>query len=204
MPEGWRRVDGFAHDLSLAVQLTDGVVGGRPVGTPTVRIDGVDEVPVTNRSGYRLFFELPPTDVTVRVDGGPRYQNASRTVSVDPSDSSYDPGTAAEFVLEPTIRYAFPAGLTRVRGRVLENGQPVADAVVSVQGFTRSIRTTADGEFVYYFDEIDHTDVVRSGGHLSVKPGNAHPVFTVTWSTGGFTQPVPVRAGRLTTTELTA
>jgi len=205
MREGWRRVGGFSHDLALAVELTDGVVGGPPVGDPTVRVDGVDEEPYRKGSGSHLFFDLPPTDVTVEIDGGERYRDTSRTVNVNPGNSAYDPGTAEEFVLEPTTRYSFPAGLTRVRGRVLQNNQPVAGADVSVQGFGRSVPTTETGEFVYYFDGIDHTDVVRdqNTGERYVKPGNAHPVFAVSWSGGGFTQTVTVRPGRLTTEDLT-
>lgn len=204
MREGWRHVGTVEHDLSLAVRLTDGVVGGRPVGDPTVRVDGVDEVPYENRSGYHLFFDLPATTVTVRVDGGHRYQDVSRSVPVDPS-GSFDPGTAEEFVLEPTTRYSFPAGLTRVRGRVFDGGSPVPDATVSVTGFSRSIQTTDIGEYVYYFNEVSHTHVEfdQSSGNRYLKPGGSHPEFTVSWSSGSFNVPVKVRPGRRTKAKLT-
>jgi len=205
MSDRWQQVGAFGHDLALAVRLTDGVAGGRPIGTPSVRVDGVDEVPPRNRSGYHLFFDLPPTSVTVRVDGGAYYRDASRTVDVDPSNPTYDPGTAEEFVLEPTPAYSFPSGLTRVRGQVRQSGQPVSDAEVSVQGLPGTVRTTDTGEFVYVFADIDHTDVDRdpNTGVRYVMPGNAHPVFAVTWPNGGFTQSVTVRPGRLTSANLT-
>lgn len=206
MPEGWRQVDSFTRDLSLAVQLTDGVVGGRPVGNPTVRVQGVDEEPFRNRSGYFLFFDLPEEEVTVTVDGGDSYFDASQKVPLDPAASdTHDTGEAVELTLEPTPSYQFPAGLTRVRGTVWDGSSRLSGVTVSVDSSSRSTTTTAAGEFVYYFDDIDRANisVESSTGDRLYRPGGSDPTFVVDGGPpGGFSQSVRVEVGRLTIEDL--
>lgn len=205
MSEGWQRVDELGRELALAVELTDAVSGGRATGDPAVRVAEVDERPVRNRSGYYLFFDLPEIAVTLEVDGGDRYRDASTTV--DLAADSFDRGEAVQLPLEPTPAYPFPAGLTRVRGTVLDGGATVGGATVSVDGHSRTVETTDAGEFVYYFEDVtaeaidlvdpkpdDDTNLVTR----YYKPGGAHPTFHVDGPPGTFDQSVKVEAGTVT------
>lgn len=205
MPEEWRPVETITQTLALAVELTDGVVGGRPVGDPEIRVAGVDEAPVRNRSGYYLFFGLPAETVTVTVDGGDHYADATASVDLDPdSPTAHDTGEAVEVSLAPTPSYPFPTGLTRVRGTVWDGDVPVADADVSVDGFARTTRTTDTGEFAYYFDDVDRDDVETDAatGERRYRPGGDDPTFEVDGTPGTTSQSVRVIVGRLTTQDL--
>lgn len=211
MPEGWREVSSVSMDLSLAVRLTDGVVGGRPSGMQTVRIEESDEEPIQNASGYYLFFDLPATSLTLTVDGGTQYQDVSTSVDLDPTGGARDPGEPKEVTLEPTTAYEFPPGLTRVRGTVRDDSGPVAGATVLVTDHTRSVETSADGEFVYYFDSVTQADVVRHDPNPKdpanpverrYKPKGSHPEFVVDGDPGTFSESVVVEVGTLTTHDL--
>lgn len=222
MSEGWRKVDELSRDLALAVRVTDAVTGGQPVGNPEVRIQGVDERPARNLSGYYLFFDLPEEEVTVTVDAGDEYHDASTKADLDPtSDDFQDPGEATGIALEPTPAYQFPAGLTRVRGTLLKTAgnqsMPVPGAEITVlappgqnQSDMRTVRTTDAGEFVYYFDDIDSSEVVRpvvdgvKKDKRVYRPGGSDPVFEVTagGSLGQIQRSVTVEVGRLTTQNL--
>ncbi|WP_380677735.1 hypothetical protein [Salinigranum sp. GCM10025319] len=212
----WRRVAGFSRDLSLAVAVTDGVVGGAPVGDVRVRIEESDVRPIRNPSSYYLFFDLPQESVTVAVDGGGRYRDASTTVNLDPAATdTHDAGEAVEVSLEPTPAYPFPAGLTRVRGTLLDGETPVEGATVGVTGHSRTVTTTDAGEFVHYFDAIASADVEwvdpdptdDEPGRRLYRPGGSDPTFEVSdspdGSLGGFQTSVEVRVGTLTTHDLT-
>lgn len=209
MSERWQRVDGLTRDLALAVELTDGVTGGRPVGEPSVRVEASDAEPYRNRSGYYLFFDLPEETVTVLVDGGDRYRDA--TISVDLGAEDFDVGEAASLTLEPTPAYQFPTGLTLARGTVLDGEVPVADATVSVADHDRTVTTTAAGEYVYYFDEVSGDDIERVDPEPDddtnvvtryYKPDGAHPTFHVDGSPGTFDQDVKVEVGQATVQNL--
>lgn len=214
MAEGWRRVEDVSRTLSLAVQLTDGVVGGRPRGDFRVRVDGVDERPHRNPSGYYLFFDLPPEEVTVTVDGRDRFRDAAESVNLDPTDDdTHDPGDALEVVLEPTAAYPFPSGLTRVRGTVRDTDDtPVPGATVTVADHDRSLETGESGEFFYYFDGVVDDDIVRRDPlpddptnvvNRLYRPGGADPTFVVDGPPGHLEQSVEVAVGTLTTWDLT-
>lgn len=214
MSESGRKVGEFTKELSLAVGLIDSVTDGQPAGDFEVEIDGVDEQPVRNRSGYYLFFDLPAEELTVTVDGGNRYQDASTSEDL----STHDTGEAVELTLEPTTAYQFPAGVTHVRGTVFEkepNGElvPIPGADVSVVGPSRTFRTTESGEFVYYFDvkkdEVVHADIDNDSATPKVRvyrPGGSDPEFVVdpnpSDSQPGFERSFPIEVGRLTTQDL--
>lgn len=210
MSEGWHLVDDLSRELSLAVEVTDGVVGGRPLGEPQVRVEAADERPFRNRSGSYLFFDLPAGVVTVAVDGGERYRDASTTVDLAADD--FDRGEAVDLTLEPTPAYRFPPWLTRVRGTVLDGDAPVAGATVTVEDHDRTVTTTESGEYAYYFDAVGADDIERVDPQPAdptnavtryYQPGGDHPTFHVDGPPGAFDQTVEVEVGSLTTTDLT-
>lgn len=207
MSERWRKVDELSRDLALAVDLTDEVTGGQPAGEFAVRVEEADERPVRNPSGYYLFFDLPEAELTVAVDGGDRYHDASRKVDLEPAGGARDPGDAVELTLAPTPSYRFPAGLTRVRGTVLDGSTVVPGADVSVAGHQRTVTATDAGEFVYYFD-VDRSDVTRDDvdndneKERVYRPGGADPEFVVDGAPGQMRRSVVVEVGRLTTRDL--
>jgi hypothetical protein len=69
--------------------------------------------------------------------------------------------------------------MTRVRGTLRKDGSPVSGAAISVENHSRTFETTAAGEFVYYFDDIDREDVERptpqSNGSNSSNPNAGNP-----------------------------
>jgi len=212
MSEDWRRVEQFTRDLALAVRPVDVVAGGRPAGDLRVRVEGEAERPVRKPDGHYLFFDLPPAEVTVAVDGGDRYRDATKTVTLDPdAEDAQDPGQAVEVSLAPSAAYPFPPGLTRVRGTVRDGDTPVSGADVSVANVSRTFETTDAGEFVYYFDDVDADDVERwdpdpddpdNPVERLYKPGGSHPQFVVDGPPGRVRRSVRVEVGTLTTTDL--
>jgi hypothetical protein len=191
--------------------LYDGVVGGNPIGDedPVISVVEADERPVRNLSGYYLFFDLPQSEITISVDGGETYRDRTKTVNLAPN--MHDPGDAVELSLDPTTSYPFPPGLTRVRGTVRNNGTPVPGATVSVTNHPQSFETTEDGEFVYYFNNIDHADIERinpdpsdpnSVARRLYKPGGTHPEFHADGTPGSIQRPIQVEVGTLTTTDI--
>lgn len=213
MTNRWLRVGEISSELALAVELTDAVVGGSPIGEQQVRVKESDERPIQNRSGYYLFFDLPPQTVTVEVDGGDRYHDESTTVNLDPDGSdTHDPGQAVGITLTPTASYRFPAGMTRVRGTVLNGDSPVSGATVSVDGYSRTVRTTDGGEYFFYFDDVANDDIERKDPKPDdpsnvvsryFKPDGSHPTFEVDGPPGQFHQSVKVEVGKLTKANLT-
>lgn len=210
--DNWRKVDELSRRLTLAVKLIDEVSGDDPIGEPRVEVAEVDEHPIRNRSGYYLFFDLPGEEVTVEVDGGDLYHDGSTTVDRAPDDGTFDAGDAVELSLSPTPAYPYPRGLTRVRGTVFDGTTPVGGATMSVVGHSRTTMTTDDGEFAYYFDDIDPGDIERedigeNGDERDVRrfyrPGGSDPEFEVDGDPGRLQRSVPVEVGRLTTLELT-
>lgn len=212
MSESWRKVGDLSRSLSLAVRVTDGVTGSRPVHEPEVRVREVAERPARNLSGYHLFFDLPDEEVTVTAKGGDRYHDASTTVDLDPEgDSVHDPGDAVELALVPTPSYEFPAGLTRVRGTVFDGSTAVPGAEVTVAGHSQTTTTTGAGEFVYYFDDVDSSEIVRAdidgdnGEERVYRPSGSDPVIEVSRPQGqpqAIQRSVTVEVGKRTTRNL--
>lgn len=181
--------------LSLAVRLTDAFTGGRVRGSPRVAIRGREATPVRNLSGHHVFFDLPVEGVvTVDVAGGPRYEDAERTVFVPteaaptpPGDEEVvDPTTAAVDVsLVPTPSYPFPTDATLLRGYVVdERGdapEPVVGASVAVEGLPpeRSTATTDGGEFAVFFEGVPDVAVTLEDGQYLLKVAGKDPKVTV-------------------------
>ncbi len=167
--------------LAFAARLTDRFTGDRPADA-TLSLDPVDADPVTNRSGYHVFFDLDAAAVTLTVDGGDRYVDERRRVVLDadaadeadagsddtsaeevPTHVVTDPADPLELALSPTPAYAFPSSATVVRGHVADTGgDPVAGATVEFREFDPVVRTTETGEFALWVPvSADH--VVRRG-----------------------------------------
>lgn len=211
MRKGWRKVDELTRDLALPVRLIDEITGDRPVGEQQVSVAEADERPIRNRSGYYLFFDLPEADVTVNIDGGDLYHDTSTTAQWDPVDREFNSGDPLELTLSPTAAYAFPGGLTLVRGTVLDGTTHVGGATVTVSGHARTTESSKDGEFVYYFsdieiNDIEHVDVSDPGEEADFRrfyrPGGSDPEFEVDGTPGRIQPSFPVEVGRLTTHDL--
>lgn len=91
-PEDVVQVARHTTTVSLAVKLTDAPTGGWPVAEVGIAIEDSDAKPVVSRTGYLLFLDIdveldrPDDPVTVSVDGGDHYQDASRKVVVTKTD----------------------------------------------------------------------------------------------------------------------
>ena len=83
--QSWIEVGTVETSLSLVVWLTDGFTGGKPVGNPTVTVDGV-EADARNPSGHYLFFDLQSDEVEVVVDGTDRYFTESMEIDLSNPD----------------------------------------------------------------------------------------------------------------------
>lgn len=177
------RLDRRSTGLSLAVRLTDAFSGGRPVGRPRVRIAERDSAPIRTPGGHWVFLDEPAGSVTLEVDAGDRYFDETREgvdvvslpdESVDPRDPSTLPVVDVELL--PSPAYRFPAGLTRLRGRVeAADGTPIAGATLSVPGLAPETRSTDDGEFVLYFPDLGEEDVYEPADEDDDGPGNGGP-----------------------------
>lgn len=207
-PSDATKVGSFTTTLSLAVEVTDAVTGGRPAGSPEVSLAGVDAEPVVNRSGYHLFFDLEADAVTVRVDGGERYADAERadvpTFDPGPGFDATDPADLPVETVElrPTPAYEFPAAATVVRGTVRDaGGAPVAGATVTVEGVDRTTTSTDAGEYVLFFARPFDDGVGVSDG--SVRVDGSNPTVTASHGVYGTTSATfAVPEGSLTSRDL--
>lgn len=145
--------------LSFAVEVVDPVTGTRAGDDVTVSLTDAPADPVTNPSGFRLFFEVERDPVTLAVDGGDRFFDDETNVDhggLHTGDEPPDP-PVERVVLTPTPAYEFAPGTTLLRGVVtdgpLPDGEGVGDATVSlaeVPSEDESVEapTTDGGEYV--------------------------------------------------------
>ena len=145
--------------LSFAVEVVDPVTGTRAGDEVTVSLTDAPADPVTNPSGFRLFFEVETDPVTVAVDGGDRFFDAETTVDhggLHTGDEPPDP-PVEQVMLTPTPAYEFAPGTTLLRGVVadgpLPDGEGVGDATVSLaevptEDESVEAPTTDGGEYV--------------------------------------------------------
>ncbi len=79
--------------------------------------------------------------------------------------------------LQPTTAYPFPIGATLVRGTVLVNGLPVANARVGRVGDDLEYRTGPDGQFVLFFNKVNGAgeDITLRAKHAP-QPDKDQPV----------------------------
>ncbi|GCF15391.1 hypothetical protein Harman_33260 [Haloarcula mannanilytica] len=180
--------------LSFAIDLVDPVTGTRPWKDVTVSLTDVPADPVTNPSGFRLFFEVETNPVTVAVDGGDHFFD--QQISVDhgglhTGDEPPDP-PVKEIRLTPTPAYQFTPGTTLLRGVVSDNplpsGDGVGDATVSLadvptENESVEAPTTDGGEYVLRIPVSaervisDNGDqwLDKAGGSQSSGNGNGPP-----------------------------
>lgn len=177
--------------LSFAVDLVNPVTGGRPGDDVTVSLADAPAEPVTNPSGFRLFFEVAEDPVTLRVDGGDRFFDEQTTVphgGLHTGDQPPDP-EVVQIELTPTPAYQFVPGTTLLRGVVtdnpLPNGDGVGDATVSLADIPTeessvNAPTTESGEYVLRIP-VSADRVVRGNGDRwldtpsgSQSPGNGN------------------------------
>jgi hypothetical protein len=191
------RTDRRETTVRLAVRLVDPVTGGRPRGRPRVRIDGSDEKPIRNPSGYYVFRtpsraasdseyyvdrDRPAGTVTLTVDGDRWYLPERRTVALDDVDPALP---VVEVGLRPSTAYPFPPGTTLVRGVVRDEdengGAGVPGATVRIEGRQPTTETNADGEFVLAvaFDP-DDSAVVRADDEHRLTVAGETPIVEVT------------------------
>ncbi len=187
--------------VSLAVFVRDAFTHGLARETLHVAIDGVAATPVRNRTGHYLFLDvtLPGPAITVLVEGGPLYRNASETVTLtadpEPTPPELNPArTAAEVTVTPTTQYPFPPGTTLVRGVVRDQRQggddPVPGATVAIEGLDRQAVTNDDGAFVLFFEtrpgetHAAETTTAFEGGRWVLKVGEGNPTFVASGGDG--------------------
>lgn len=144
--------------LSFAVALVDPVTGEPPGDDVSVRLTDAPADPVTNPSGFRLFFEVAEDPVTVAVDGGDRFFDEQTPVAhggLHTGEGPPDP-EVERIELTPTPAYQFAPGTTVLRGVVtddpLPEGSGVPDATVSLadvptENESVEVPTTDEGEY---------------------------------------------------------
>lgn len=146
---------------------------------PTISISGVDADPMSNPSGYLLYFreDFPdnPGVIEIEVKGGERY--VDQRASVDLSD--HDPRKPKRIRLQPLPAYRFPAGATLIRGQVFVIDEAIDDeddvdlqtfgeegVQLRIKGLDSATRTTTNGKFVLFITGITADDV--DDGRLQV------------------------------------
>ena len=144
--------------LSLAVELTDAYTGGRPV--EPIRVSLVDRNETFRRSpaGYHVLCDLPEDVESVRIAvDAAAYLPEERTVDLAALDEL---SPVESIVLLPAPNYAFGAGATLVRGRVVDaDDDPVPDASVTIDGRADETRCDYRGEFAIWFDDLARSEV---------------------------------------------
>lgn len=144
--------------LSFAIDLVDPVTGTRPGEDVTASLTDAPADPVTNPSGFRLFFEVETDPVTVAVDGGDRFFDEQTTVAHGGLHTDEEPPDppVEQIELTPTPAYQFAPGTTLLRGVVtddpLPEGEGIGDATVTLadvptENETVEAPTTDGGEY---------------------------------------------------------
>lgn len=181
-----RAVEHRGRSLDFAVRLVDRFTGDEPSDEVTIEAASIDASPVKNPSGYHLFFDLEPSEVTLVVDGGDRYVDQRRHVVLEPdtaaSDASNDgesqphvvtdPSDPIVVSLSPTPAYEFPTTSTVLRGHVRDgDDQPVEGASVSLREFDPVVETTGTGEYALWVPATAEHVMRRNGGNVVVVDG---------------------------------
>lgn len=195
-----RPVDSFTHECSMAVQLTDSLTEGAPVGDPTLTVTNAEVEPVRNPSGYRVFVDLEDESTTLdlRVESDAYLvAEQSETPSSLPAD---DP--RVEITLEPGPGYPFGGGETLVRGSVEDGDEPVAGADVAYVEGEATTRTDGRGDFALPFEPLPDADIgTDDEGNRALKPGGSDPTIRVTLADGRTAERNPtVRIGAAAST----
>lgn len=183
-----RTVEHRGRSLAFAVQLVDQFTGDEPADGVTVEAESIDGSPVKNPSGYYLFLDLEPSEVTLVVDGGDRYVDQRRRIVVDeggdadaagrssgeepPVHVVTDPSDPLVVSLPPTPAYEFPGTSTVLRGHVRDgDGEAVERASVSLREFEPVVETTGSGEYALWVPATAEQVLRRDGRNVVVADG---------------------------------
>lgn len=202
MPEEatWTRIGESVTRLSLAVSLWDDLTGERPIGSPQVRVD--DTAPdVRNASGNHLYFGLSDdATVTVEITTDGRYEPTTETVDL----SNHEISEAITVDLVPTAQYSFPSWATLLRGRITDgDDNPIEGVTLAVDTLSRTTKTNAAGEYVYYFTNVA-TNAVTRGDKTVLELDGSDPTITATHPDGRSKSETPiVEVSSVTTTKFT-
>lgn len=122
----------YERRVHLAVELLDAVTLDRVTAGVNVNAEGLEREPIVSPSGYFVWLEEKNTTVQkISVDtGAAPYERTER----DASQLTF-PLTTIE--LQPTLNYPFAAGITGLRGTLIERRvtppEPVGDAKVRLR-----------------------------------------------------------------------
>ncbi len=185
------KISAFETSLAVAIDLRDGVAGGRPKGAPSVTLANRPETFKRTPGGYHVLTDVSENvgEVTIVVDGGSAHLDERRAVDL----GAIDRATPETVELPPSPAYPFSSGTTLVRGIVTDaSDAPVADAPVTIQGRSESTRTSQAGEYALPIRSIESAHV--NNGALRVCGGTptleaAHPESETT-TTGSMRIPV--------------
>lgn len=170
--------------LSFAVDLINPVTSGRPGDDVSVSLADAPAEPVTNPSGFRLFFEVAEDSVTLHADGGDRFFDEQTIVthgSLHTDDQPPDP-EVVQVELTPTPAYQFAPGTTLLRGVVtddpLPDGDGVGDATVSLADIPTKessvdAPTTESGEYALRIPVSADRVVSGNGARWLDTPGGS-------------------------------
>lgn len=152
--------------VSCGLELVDQVTRGSIIGASRVSVQSTGpyvpgpEIVVYRINRSRWIFEELRTDATIVVEA--EHYHAESV----PVTAAVLNGTMLQVQMRPRAGYPFPTALTRVIGSVRSpSGAPVAGAVVQifpfhlvpetssfVSGTMITTRTTADGQYVMWFE----------------------------------------------------
>lgn len=145
--------DSRVYGMALAVRLSDDLTERAARGS--VEVSSSKRLAFRNPSGYYVFLRLPAGTAAINI--APAYYLPEALTATIPAPDPLLP--LVEQTLLPSWLYPFPAGATRVGGRVVaSSGEPVVGA--AIEGVGRTTRTGADGRFVAYFRALSGDDVV--------------------------------------------
>ena len=151
--------------LSLVISLIDEFTAKQPIGDIKVFIQDRDIKSIKNRSGYYFFLNLPDGQYKVCVESE-YYKEVTEELTLPLSE----PQNPLEITLKSMPSYLFPPGATLIRGMVQDpNGNSVSGAKIEVIGKEICNESTANGEFVLYFQALTEEEIIIRNSKRYVK-----------------------------------
>ncbi len=150
--------DSIVSKLSLAIRCSDDLSADKnTIGELSVETLGFRKPVIMNPLGYFLFLDIPEGNSTVKIQGH-YYTETSLAITctqgkIKAGAQSINPNMPLmDLPLSPKALYPFPAGMTIVKGKVVNaQNDPVIGTTVSVNGRTENGITEADGGFYISF-----------------------------------------------------
>lgn len=139
--------------LTFAVQPKDAFSPKKKVmGKCKVKIVGINQEPIVNRSGFHCFTNLPSGGYEIEISN--RYY-LNKKINVE-TDDLIPKAPAVDVSLEPNLIYPFPKGTTLLRGRVVDEDElDIPDAEVKIKNTDKVYITDQTGRFIFYFNELE-------------------------------------------------